>query len=225
MTMYSTDVTEATWHNCSASFKESHKRYIYRASETSENRSNLPSRVVTHASMASKVTRLKMSDVEADGTGRQTMCLSHLLSLCFPLSSVCMAPRRQGQMVTVTVPVLVRPEAPSRSTTGTYRVSKDEEKPGRGSKADWSTRLAVTPDNTAKKNTHQTRSVHNRTAPVLAGAMFLDWTWIKVLMGLTSSFPDGEVERRAGLWRDAEVDRGVLSSLILVDGPQDLNYL
>lgn len=45
-----------------------------------------------------------------------------------------------------------------------------------------------------------------------------------MLMGLTSSFPDGEVEGRAGLW-DAEVDRGVLSSLILIDGSQDLNYL
>lgn len=84
-----------------------------------QSQSGLPSRVVTQASMASKVTRLNISDVEADGTGRQTMCLSHLLSFCLPRSSVCIPPRRQGQMVTVTVPVLVRPEAPSRSTTGT----------------------------------------------------------------------------------------------------------
>lgn len=115
---------------------------------------NLPSRVVTQASMASKVTKLNMREGEVDVTGRQTTCLSHLLSLCVPLSSVCMPPRRQGQMVTVTVPVLVRPEAPSRSTTGTYRVSREEEKPGRGSRADWSTKLAVTPDNVAKNTTH-----------------------------------------------------------------------
>lgn len=81
--------------------------------------SHLPSRVVTQASMDNKVTRLNMRDVDGDGTGRQTMCLSHLLSFCFPLSSVCIPPRRQGQMVTVTVPVFVSPEAPSRSTTGT----------------------------------------------------------------------------------------------------------
>lgn len=81
--------------------------------------SHLPSRVVTHASMDNRVTRLKMRDVDGDGSGRHTACLSHLLSFCFPLSSVCMPPRRQGQMVTVTVPVLVSPEAPSRSTTGT----------------------------------------------------------------------------------------------------------
>lgn len=117
--------------------------------------SHLPRSVVTQASMDNRVTKLNMSDVEGDGTGRQTMCFSHLSSFGLPLSSVCIPPRRQGQMVTVTVPVLVSPEAPSRSTTGTYRVSKDEEKPGRGSKAVWSTRLAVTPDNNTKKDTHQ----------------------------------------------------------------------
>lgn len=100
-------------------FQRSHKQHIHSDSETSENRPDPPSRVVTQASMANRVTRLKMRDGEVEVTGRQTMCFSHLLSFCLPLSSVCMPPRRQGQMVTVTVPVLVRPEAPSRSTTGT----------------------------------------------------------------------------------------------------------
>lgn len=45
-------------------------------------------------------------------------------------------------------------------------------------------------------------------------------------LGATSSFPDGEVEGGAGLGRDAEVDRRVLtSSLVPVDGSQDLDYL
>lgn len=79
----------------------------------------LPSSVVTQASMASSVTRLKMSEVEADGAGRQTACRSQRRSCGRPRSSVRMLPRRQGQTVTVTVAVLVRPEAPSRSTTGT----------------------------------------------------------------------------------------------------------
>lgn len=114
--------------------------------------------------MASNVTRLNMRDGKVDCTGRQTMCLSHLLSLCLPLSSVCMPPRRQGQMVTVTVPVLVRPEAMSRSTTGTYSVSKDEEKPGRGSKADWRTRLAVTPDETKQNKKHPSNTVSAQPA-------------------------------------------------------------
>lgn len=44
-------------------------------------------------------------------------------------------------------------------------------------------------------------------------------------MCATSGLPDGEVEGRAGLWGDAEVDRGVLPSLVPVDGTQHLNYL
>ena len=51
--------------------------------------------------------------------------------------------------------------------------------------------------------------------------MFLE----RALNCVTSGFPDGEVESRAGLWRDAEVDGGVLPSLIPVDSSQNLNNL
>lgn len=47
----------------------------------------------------------------------------------------------------------------------------------------------------------------------------------KSKVAATSRFPDGEIECRAGLWRDAEVDRRVLPSLVPVDGSQNLNYL
>lgn len=42
---------------------------------------------------------------------------------------------------------------------------------------------------------------------------------------MTSALTDSEVEGRAGLWRDAEVDLVVLSSLVSVDGSQNLDYL
>lgn len=45
------------------------------------------------------------------------------------------------------------------------------------------------------------------------------------LVGLTSVFSNSEVEGRAGLWRNAEVDRSVLGSLVLVNSSQNLNYL
>lgn len=155
---------------------------------------NLPSRVVTQASMASNVTKLKMRDGEADGAGRQTTFLSHLGSLCLPLFSVCMPPCRHGQMVTVTVPVLVKPEAPSRSTTGTQRVSREEEKPGRGSKADCSTRLAVTPDN---GTTHQACHCITSTDHFCCNQMVSSFRMKNKTMaaGVTSGFSDGEVER------------------------------
>lgn len=42
---------------------------------------------------------------------------------------------------------------------------------------------------------------------------------------MTSALTDSEVEGRARLWRDAEVDLVVLSSLVSVDGSQNLDYL
>lgn len=48
---------------------------------------------------------------------------------------------------------------------------------------------------------------------------------VDVEMEQTSALPDAEVEGRAGLWGDAEVNRGVLPSMIFVNGPQDLNNL
>lgn len=45
------------------------------------------------------------------------------------------------------------------------------------------------------------------------------------LIGVTSTFPDGEVESGAGLRRDAEVHRGFLSSVVLIDGLQVQNHL
>lgn len=113
---------------------------------TSDSRPQvLPSSVVTQASRASRVTILKISDGEVEGRGRHTVCLSQPLSLCLPRSSARMPPLRQGHTFTVTVPVLVRPDAPSRSTMGTYRVRREEEKPARGCRVDWSTSLAVAP--------------------------------------------------------------------------------
>lgn len=71
-----------------------------------------------------------------------------------------------------------------------------------------------------KTHTHHTRSLRNKHAPLLAGVSFLGFAW-KIKIGpmfSTSAFSDGEVEGRAGLWRDAEVNQSVLSSLISVDG-------
>lgn len=42
---------------------------------------------------------------------------------------------------------------------------------------------------------------------------------------MTSALTDSEVEGRSRLWGDAEVDLVVLSSLVSVDGSQDLDDL
>lgn len=42
---------------------------------------------------------------------------------------------------------------------------------------------------------------------------------------MTSALTDSEVEGRTRLWRDAEVDLVVLSSLVSVNGSQNLDYL
>lgn len=65
-----------------------------------------------------------------------------------------------------------------------------------------------------------TRQTHKSNTPVLAGILKNRGGQV-----VTSALTDSEVEGRARLWRDAEVDLVFLPSLVSVDGSQNLDYL
>lgn len=71
------------------------------------------------------------------------------------------------------------------------------------------------------RQTHKSNTLtaqQTRTSP--------GWCILRLeVVRVTSALTDSEVEGRAGLWRDAEVDLVVLSSLVSVDGSQNLDYL
>lgn len=110
----------------------------------------LPSRVATHARMASRAAVLSPGEGREDCWGRHTASLSQShspsVSLSFPFSPARAPPLRQGQTDTVTVPVLVRPDVPSLSTSGTWSVRVEAAERDSGSSWESSTRLAVGPE-------------------------------------------------------------------------------
>ena len=106
----------------------------------------LPSKVATQARMASRAAVLSPGDGDEDCWGRHTASRSHSPSVCCLSFSVARAPpRRHGHTVTVTVPVLVMPDAPSRRMRGTWRIREEDGERDSICRVDTSTRLAMGP--------------------------------------------------------------------------------
>lgn len=106
--------------------------------------------MATQAKMASRAAVLSPGDGSVDCWGRHTASRSQSHSptcvcLFFSFSPARAPPLRQGQMDTVTVPVLVRPEVPSRRTSGTWSVSVEAAERDSGCNWESRTRLAVGP--------------------------------------------------------------------------------
>lgn len=132
-------------------------------------RSYSPSKVATQARMASRAAVLSPGDGSVDCCGRHTASRSQShsptwLCLFFSFSPARAPPLRQGQMDTVTVPVLVRPDVPSRRTRGTWSVRLEAAERDSGCSWESRTRLAVGPE--GRRRSRFTKS-HSTVKPIL----------------------------------------------------------
>lgn len=114
--------------------------------------------------MASRAAVLSPGEGRVDCWGRHTASRSQSHSptsacLFFSFSPARAPPLRQGQMDTVTVPVLVRPDVPSRRTSGTWSVRLEAAERDSGCSWESSTRLAVGPESRRRTRFAQRHSL------------------------------------------------------------------
>lgn len=153
-------------------------------------RSYSPSKVATQARMASRAAVLSPGDGSVDCWGRHTASRSQSHSptwvcLFFSFSLARAPPLKQGQMDTVTVPVLVRPDVPSRRTSGTWSVRLEAAERDSGCNWDSRTRLAVGPESRRRSRFKKRR--HSCGKADFFFSFFGPFT-IKMTIDFTSTF-------------------------------------